>query len=48
MDKKKLIDSMLRHLTALADGEEIDQESGVPHIGLLMCNSMFYSYHFNK
>lgn len=48
MDKKQLLNSMMRHLTAIMDGEEIDEESGIPHIGLLMCNSMFYSYHFTK
>jgi hypothetical protein len=36
---------MLRHLIALLDGEELDSESGLPHIGHIMCNAMFHSYH---
>lgn len=46
MDKKELLDSMQRHMAALMDGEELDPESGESHIGHLMCNTMFFSYHF--
>lgn len=31
---------MMRHLLALQRGEEIDPESGLPHIGHLMCNAL--------
>ena len=48
MDRKKILDSMMRHQIALMAGEEIDQESGKPHIGHIMANAMFYSYHSNK
>lgn len=41
---KEPLECLQRHLAALMDGEEIDQESGCTHIGLLMCNAMFYSY----
>lgn len=37
-------DSMVRHIVALASGEEFDQESGKTHIGHLLCNALFYSY----
>lgn len=37
-------DSMIRHIVALAAGEEIDIESGEKHIGHLLCNVLFYSY----
>lgn len=47
-DKKELEDSLLRHVTALIDGEEYDTESKLHHIGHIMCNCMFYSYHFVK
>lgn len=45
MDKKKILDSMMRHLVRLMADEELDSESKLPHIGHLLCNAMFYSYH---
>lgn len=39
------LESLSRHLFALMDGEENDPESGLPHIGHIMANAMFYSYH---
>lgn len=47
MAPKEILKSMLRHVAALSDGEELDPESGLPHIGHIMCNAMFYSYHSN-
>jgi hypothetical protein len=44
-DKDEHLQSMLRHLIALLDGEVIDHESGLPHIGHIMCNAMFHSFH---
>jgi hypothetical protein len=38
------IDSLMRHLTAYLGGEELDPESGLPHIGHIMCNIMFISH----
>lgn len=32
------IGSALRHLQAIVDGEELDPESGLPHIGHVYCN----------
>lgn len=46
MEEKTLLESAQRHLAALIDGEQIDPETGESHIGHLMCNCMFYSYHF--
>ena len=48
MELKDILDSLFRHVVALMDGEEYDQESGRHHIGHILCNCMFYQYHFNK
>lgn len=45
MDKKQILNSMLRHLIQLMEDEELDSESWLQHIGHIMCNAMFYSYH---
>lgn len=48
MDTTEILESMQRHLAALMDGEEIDSESGISHMGHIQCNAMFYNYHINK
>jgi hypothetical protein len=48
MKRDEVLDSMQRHLAALIDGKELDDESGLNHIGHIMANAMFYSYHFVK
>ena len=30
------------------DGQENDPESGLPHIGHILCNAMFYQFHKDK
>lgn len=45
-EKERILNSAMRHLIKLMDGEELDSESGLPHIGHLMANAMFYSYHY--
>ena len=45
MDPKKILDSLLRHVTALSDGEEVDPESGELHVGAIFANALFYSYY---
>jgi len=45
MDRKKILDSLMRHLVRLMADEETDSESNLPHIGHILCNAMFYSYH---
>lgn len=44
LDKTEILESAMRHLTDLMDGEVYDKESGLHHIGHLMCNAMFYEY----
>jgi hypothetical protein len=44
LNKVEILESMQRHLAALIDGEEFDPESGLPHIGHIQCNAMFYQY----
>ena len=44
LDKTEILECLQRHLAALMDGEINDQESGLPHIGHIMANAMFYSY----
>ena len=44
LDKSEILESLQRHVAKLFDGEDIDQESGLHHIGHIMCNAMFYSY----
>lgn len=45
MSRSDILDSLQRHMAKLIDGEENDEESGLPHIGHVMANAMFYSYH---
>lgn len=41
---RKQIDSLLRHVTAIASGVELDEESGLSHIGHAQCNLMFLAW----
>lgn len=45
MDKKQILNSMMRHMVKLMDWEEIDSESGLGHIWHIMANALFYSFH---
>jgi hypothetical protein len=47
LDKKEILESMMRHLIDLMDADKYDSESGLHHIGHIMCNAMFYSYFEN-
>ena len=44
----EICESMLRHIFAYLDGQDNDPESGLSHIGHLLCNAMFLSYMVEK
>lgn len=46
--REKLIDSMMRHINAMYQGEDVDAESGLPHVGHILCNAAFLGYHFGS
>lgn len=45
LDRDEILDSMFRHMVKLLSGEEFDEESKLHHIGHIMANAKFYSYH---
>ena len=46
LDDKEIMESAMRHLTAMMDGEIYDSESQLPHSAHVMCNMLFYNYHY--
>ena len=42
----EICESMLRHIYAFMDGEDLDSDSNLEHIGHIQCNAMFLSYMF--
>ena len=36
--------AMLRHMTQVQEGEEFDEDSGLPHADHIACNAMFLSW----
>lgn len=40
----EILDSLLRHVTSLLEGELIDKESGLPHHGHIGANAMFLAH----
>lgn len=45
---RSILDSFERHLQAFKDGEDIDPESGLPHLALMGCNLAFLIEHYDK
>ncbi len=46
LEWSKTLDSLERHLTAFKRGEDVDPESGLPHIDHVLTNCMFLSHMF--
>ncbi len=47
MSWSECIDSLLRHITALANGEDIDPDSGQLHADLIVCSAKILSNSFH-
>lgn len=41
-----ICDSMLRHIASYLSGEDLDPESGKPHVDHIFCNAMFLAEGF--
>ena len=46
MKWSRVIGSLKRHLNSIEKGEDVDPESGMLHIGHLLCNAMFLSEYY--
>lgn len=40
----RLLGAILRHTFAIMRGEDIDEESGLPHVDCVQCEAMFLSF----
>jgi len=48
LNREEILESMQRHLVALFNKEETDPESGLHHMGHIICNAVFYLFHFRN
>jgi len=48
VDKDRYISALLRHVTAYMSGEDVDSESGMPHMAHAACNAVFIMYKDNN
>ena len=48
MPWSKVIASLLRHVFAFWKGEDVDPESGLPHVDHIACNAMFLQAYYRR
>jgi len=48
LDKNEILESAIRHIMSMMDGELIDPESGLSHSGHVMANMMFFEYQIKE
>lgn len=48
LDQTETLNSLTRHIFALHRGEIIDPSDGIPHIGKVFANAMFWSHFHQK
>ena len=44
LNTDEVVESLLRHIFKYLSGEDLDEESRLPHTGHILCNAMFLSY----
>lgn len=50
LNREEILESIMRHLIALFGGQEFDPDPRflTHHMGNIMCNAMFYLYHYRN